>query len=167
MLLNKYHEYAPKLIEQLSKGAFLTTTDGDNKNTMTIGWATIGRIWNKPMLVVAVRYSRHTYKLLEKNKYFTVSVPRSDKMKEELKLCGTKSGKNLDKFVEYNLAYQEGKTVDVPVLSDCAYHFECRVAYQQAMEPVALDEELKAKFYQDDDYHVLYYGEILASIVFS
>jgi flavin reductase (DIM6/NTAB) family NADH-FMN oxidoreductase RutF len=163
-MVDKFQDYAPMLIEQLPKGVFLTTGDDNDKNTMTIGWATVGRIWNKPMVVVAVRYTRHTYELLEKTKEFTVSIPIDDKMKEELKFCGTKSGRDFDKFSECNLAYQKGKEVNVPALTGCKYHYECKVVYQQAMEPAALNDELKTRFYKgNNDYHVLYYGEIVAN----
>jgi|SRR5690554_2797351 len=60
----KYNEYLPQAMEQLPRGAFLTVKSGDLLNTMTIGWGTIGYIWEMPIFTVAVRYSRHTYELI-------------------------------------------------------------------------------------------------------
>src|SRR6056297_951962 len=113
-----YQEVSPKLIEGLNKGVFLTTSHNNEHNTMTIGWATIGRVWNKPGLMVAVRFSRHTYNLLEASKEFTVSIPKEGSMSEELSFCGTKSGRDVDKFSECELNTENAKKVNVPILSD-------------------------------------------------
>ena len=56
-----YMSVAPKTMDQIKKGAFLTVKSGDVINTMTIGWATIGYVWRKPIIMVDVRLSRHTY----------------------------------------------------------------------------------------------------------
>jgi len=163
-LTKNFQDLAPALIDGLKKGAFLTVSNDNEDNTMTIGWATIGRIWNKPVLMVAVRYSRYTYNLLNNSKEFTVSIPKKGTMSEELKFCGTKSGRDFDKFKECNIKTKKAKTVDTVVLNDCKHHFECRVIYQQTMEPETLENESKERFYKDNnDYHVLFYGEILDS----
>ena len=62
-------------LEQLNKGAFLTTQYGGENNVMTIGWGQIGIIWRKPVMTVLVRKSRYTKTLLDGSKEFTVSVP--------------------------------------------------------------------------------------------
>jgi flavin reductase (DIM6/NTAB) family NADH-FMN oxidoreductase RutF len=157
-----YQEVSPALIKRLKKGVFLTASSDNEDNTMTIGWATIGRIWNKPVLMVAVRYSRHTYKLLNSSKEFTVSIPKEGSMSEELKFCGTKSGRDFNKFNECDIKTEKAKKVNTLILSDCQYHLECKVIYQQAMEPETLENESIDRFYKsNNDYHVLFYGEIL------
>jgi hypothetical protein len=45
-----YMTVAPKAMEQIKKGAFLTVKSGEALNTMTIGWATIGHVWRKPII---------------------------------------------------------------------------------------------------------------------
>ena len=156
-----YNEYSSEALEQLKKGAFLTVKDGNEANTMTIGWGTIGYIWNKPIFMVAVRYSRHTYKLLENAKEFTVSIPLNNNLKKELSYCGTKSGRDVNKFEKCNLSILEGQKVSTPIIGECELHYECKVVYQQVMEPATLDEEIKKRSYSNNDYHVLYYGDIL------
>ena len=162
MTLQDISLFAPQLISQLGNGgAFMTVSEKDVKNTMTIGWGTIGVIWGKPILMVAVRYSRHTYDLVEKTQTFTVSVPAPGKLKGALGFCGSKSGRDYDKFAECKLATQQGKKIDVPIIADCELHFECKVVYQQAMEPNCVDKAIKDKFYPNGNYHVLYYAEIV------
>lgn len=159
----KFNEYSPEALEQLRRGAFLTVKDGDEVNTMTIGWGSISVIWNKPIFMVAVRYSRHTYNLIENAKEFTVSIPLNNDLKKELAYCGTKSGRDVNKFVECNLSLEEGQKISTPVIGQCELHYECKVVYQQAMEPATLDEKIKDGFYSNNDYHVFYFGEILDS----
>ncbi len=154
------------MFKQLSNGgAFLTTKVDDKINTMTIGWASIGTIWGKPIMTVYVRYSRNTYGLLEKAKEFTVSVPIIKELKEELMVCGTKSGRDIDKFTKCNLTAQKSKEIDTPIIGECQLHFECKVVFQQAMEPALVDSEIKDRFYKNNDYHIMYYGEIKACYI--
>ena len=41
-------------MKQIKEGAFLTVQAGKALNTMTIGWATLGFAWKKPMMMVIV-----------------------------------------------------------------------------------------------------------------
>src|SRR3989339_1630213 len=84
-------------IDKIKEGAFLTVKSGNALNTMTIGWATFGFVWRKPIMMVAVRSSRHTFGIIETAKDFTVTVPAGD-MRKEIAFCGSKSGRNVDKF---------------------------------------------------------------------
>ena len=159
----KFNECSTAALEQLKKGAFLTVIDGDEVNTMTIGWGSISVIWNKPIFMVAVRYSRHTYNLIENAKEFTVSIPLDNDLKKELAYCGTESGRDVNKFEDCKLTLLEGQKILTPIIGECELHYECKVVYQQAMEPVTLDGDIKKKFYSSNDYHVFYYGEIVES----
>lgn len=143
------------------QGAFLTVKHGDSTNTMTISWGNIGFEWNKPIFTVLVRKSRYTYGLIEKSNEFTVSIPLSENLKKELLYCGTKSGRDVDKFQQCNLKLEDGKSVGVPIIADCDIHYECKVVYKQEMNPELLDVSIKKSSYRDEDYHTIYYGEIV------
>ena len=145
---------------QLKRGAFLTVKAGESMNTMTIGWGQAGVIWQRPVFMVAVRDSRHTFALMEQAPDFTVSVPAED-MKEALALCGTRSGRDLDKFAACGLAVKPGQRTASPVLDIAGLHLECRVLYKTPMDPSLMDRGLDA-LYPERDYHTLYFGEILA-----
>ena len=155
-------QHIAKALEVLPKGVFLTTAMGESVNTMTISWGSIGHVWNKPVFMVMVRPSRHTYTLLEKSAKFSVSVPLGN-MKEELAICGSKSGRDTNKFELCNLELLEGRAQDVPVIKGCGLHFECKVLHKQAMEFDMLGTEIKEAWYPTENCHVMYYGEIVAS----
>lgn len=157
----RYNQFSAEALTQLEKGAFLTVKDKNQVNTMTIAWGSISFIWGKPIFMVAVRYSRHTYNLIENAREFTVSIPLNDDLKKELAYCGTKSGRDVNKFEECKLTPVEGQKISTPVISECELHYECKVVYQQAMEPATLDESIKKRNYSNNDYHVLYFGEIV------
>jgi flavin reductase (DIM6/NTAB) family NADH-FMN oxidoreductase RutF len=142
-------------------GAFLTTKAGDITNTMTISWGNIGFQWNRPVFTVLVRKSRYTHDLIEKANEFTVSIPLSDKMKSQLALCGSKSGRDINKLDEANLILCDGKTLSTPVIEDCELHYECKIVYKQEINSDLLDSDIKASFYGEDDYHTIYVGEIV------
>lgn len=143
------------------KGAFLTVKADNKVNTMTISWGSIGFEWNKPIFTVLVRKSRYTHQFIEKSGEFTVSIPVDDSMKEALAFCGKESGRDVNKFEECNLKVEEGKEINVPVISECGLVYECRVVYKQDMDINLLDEEIKKAKYSDGDIHTIYYGEIV------
>jgi flavin reductase (DIM6/NTAB) family NADH-FMN oxidoreductase RutF len=150
-----------KIIGRVEEGAFLVVKGKERANVMTIGWAMLGVVWRKPTLMVAVRTSRHTYELIEQADSFTVSFPADDR-KKEINLCGSKSGRDLDKFKECGLATVPAGKVSAPVLKIPGQHFECRIVYKTPMDPKALSPDL-GNIYPAKDYHTLYFGEILAS----
>jgi flavin reductase (DIM6/NTAB) family NADH-FMN oxidoreductase RutF len=156
-----YMSIAEDDLKKIRKGAFLTVKAGEALNTMTIGWATFGFIWQKPIMMVAVRSSRHTFGIMEAAKDFTVSVPAGD-LGKETAFCGTKSGRDLDKFKMCNLEIISGNRVISPIIKTTGHHYECKIVYKYAMDPAYLDKNYESSLYPQKDYHTLYFGEILA-----
>jgi len=156
-----FTEISQEALEQLQKGAFLTVSNQGITNTMTIGWGSLGYIWKKPVFMVLVRYSRYTHNLIDKADEFTVSIPLKGQLNQALNICGTKSGRDMDKFKECGLKTEKGRMVDTPIISECDIHIECKIVYKQGMEQNNLADSLKKSCYPKGDYHVLYYGEIV------
>ena len=156
-----YMSIAEEAMNKIKKGAFLTVKSADALNTMTIGWATFGFIWQKPIMMVAVRDSRHTFGLIEKAQDFTVTIPSGD-MSKAIAFCGSKSGRDVDKFKMCNLKTENGRNVASPIIQVPGIHFECKIVFKSAMNPVYLDNNYDKSLYPKKDYHTLYFGEILA-----
>ncbi len=94
-----YFEDSIDFLNNLKKGnALLITKNGEKVNAMQIGWGYMGYMWNKPSVVVAVRHSRYSYNLLRNSEAFVVSMPVSDDLKEAVKICGSNSGRDMDKI---------------------------------------------------------------------
>ena len=161
MLKLNYLEAMGQATERMSKGGVLLTVAGDTPNTMTIGWGAIGFSWNKPMMMVMVRPSRHTFGLLNKAGRFSVSVPRAGDLKEELMFAGTESGRTVDKFQGHGLTCAPGLTDGIKIVAECPLHIECVVRHVQDMTGDLLDENVRLRAYPKGDLHRLYFGEIM------
>jgi flavin reductase (DIM6/NTAB) family NADH-FMN oxidoreductase RutF len=161
-ILESLDKYMPTTYNAMRKtGLLLGSVGFDGKpNLMTIGWRLVGIIWAKPIFLVAVRISRYTYRLLEESGEFTVNVPTED-MDEACRICGTTSGREVDKFKKTGLNWRRGELVKAPVVEGCPIVYECRVLYKDSVKLQTLPEDLVENIYPRRDWHTLYYGEIL------
>lgn len=157
-----YQQYAAAAIDTLSKGAFLVTRQGEKVNAMTIAWGSIGFLWGKPVFQVMVRPSRYSYELLEASQEFTVSIPLGE-AQAALALCGSKSGRDMDKIAAAGLSLQPAQQIATPIISECQLHYECRVVCRQPLTAPELQPALEEKWYGGANHHMIYWGEILAS----
>lgn len=159
---NEWNRYASEFNSRLNnQGVFLTAKAGDIANTMTISWGSVGVYWGKPIITAPVRLSRFTRELIDKTGVFTISIPKPGGLSKELAYCGTKSGRDVNKFAECGLTAQPGKTLPAPVIGEAWMHMECRVVGRMAMEDGDFDPDTGKKLYPDRNYHVLYLGEVV------
>ena len=167
----KVWDYAGTILEETGKGVLMTTKAEGKVNTMTIGWGTLGIQWGKPIFIAFVRESRYTKELVEKNGEFTINVPYGAFDKTILSLCGTRSGRDMDKIGELGLHLEESETISVPGIKELPLTLECKVIYKQDQDPAAINEENTARYYPkneefpEGDYHTAYYGQITAAYI--
>ncbi len=154
-----YFSMTERALRQIEEGAFLIVQAGEALNVMTIGWATIGFVWGRPMFTALVRKSRHTFAIIEKASEFAVSVPLVD-MRKELEICGSQSGRTVDKLKKAKLEIFPSEKIKTPVLNIPGIHFECEIVYKSPIDPSNLDDAYK-RLYPDKDYHTIYFGEIV------
>lgn len=159
-----YTDYLKETIDKLRMpGLLLASADAAGKpNAMTIGWGIIGIIWGKPVFVVLVRPSRYTYNLIERSGDFTVNVPSID-MSEIVSYCGTKSGRDHDKFTEKKMTAKPGNTVKSPIIEECVIHYECSIIHKNEVLKDKLADNIVYSAYPKGDFHAIYYGEILSA----
>lgn len=163
-LINPF-DYAGTFAENMKRGILLTTKAGDTVNTMTIGWGTVGIEWGKPIFVAYVRQSRYTRELLDKNPEFTVNCPMGECDGKILGFCGTKSGRDVDKFAELGLHAEHPLSVSVPAIRELPLTLECKVVYRNPQPTDALPQAILDRYYPEQngvrDHHIAYYGEIV------
>ena len=150
---------AERAMKQVEKGAFLTVQAGDKVNIMTIGWASIGFLWGAPMMTVLVRKSRYTWTIMERAADFTVSVPLVDATKA-LEICGTLSGRKVNKREKARLDFFPAETVKTPIIDIPGIHYECKVVYKAPLDPAQLIDSYK-HLYPEKDFHTIFFGEIV------
>jgi flavin reductase (DIM6/NTAB) family NADH-FMN oxidoreductase RutF len=126
-------------------------------NAMTASWGALGVLWNKDVCVCFVRPQRHTHKLLSEQNRFSVAF-LSDEYRDALKLCGTKSGKDVDKLEGSGLNSVECD--GVPVIAEADTLLICKKLYEDELkEECFLESEVMAT-YKAKDYHTFYVCEI-------
>ena len=161
--VNSFENYNDIMSVLRGDGAFLTVRDRSSKtNTMTIGWALLGVMWRKPILMVAVRPNRYTSNLLENADDFTVTFPFSD-MKKELAFCGSHSGREVSKFKEPTINVLPSQKVRSPIMEvRSARFYECKIVQKTPMDAKTLEPDYEKNLYQGKSHHIFYFGEIVA-----
>ena len=101
---------------------------------------------------------------------FTVNVPLDACDKNILAVCGTKSGRDMDKIQQLGLTLEEGETVAVPGIRQLPLTLECKVIYQQAQDPAAIERSCDERYYakgtaNEGDYHTAYYGLVTKAYI--
>lgn len=159
-------DYAGEIIKAMRLGILLTTKVGDKVNTMTIGWGTLGVIWEKLVFVAYVRQQRYTREMLDHCREFTINVPLGDFRHNILGICGSKSGRDTDKMAAAGLTPVEPEVISVPGIKELPLTLECRVLYRQEQESDQFNDEITRKFYTiETGDHICYYGEIVAAYI--
>jgi flavin reductase (DIM6/NTAB) family NADH-FMN oxidoreductase RutF len=151
-----------RTLDKLAHGGLLlaATRSGGRSNAMVIGWGTIGVIWGVPVWVVLVRPSRYTYSMIEESGFFTVNVPTPE-MKELVTVCGTRSGRDVDKLARVETSM--GNTVACVTLDACPVVYECKVVHSNDVLPATLMPDIASRAYPQGDFHRLYYGQIMGT----
>lgn len=142
-----------------NRWALVTAGDKDALNTMTVSWGAVGELWGKDMATLYIRPQRYTEEFLNKNDYLTVSFYPEDMKKQIHGVCGSKSGRDVDKVKECNLT---------PVFDEKAPYFNeaqivlvCKKTAKSRFNPDEfIDGEIDEKWYPQNDYHFIYYAEI-------
>lgn len=145
---------------------WLLLTAGDfaagDYNAMTVGWGSLGTMWGKPFAQVVVRPGRHTHGFMERHDSFTLcAFPQ--KYRPALQLLGQRSGRDGDKIVAAGLTPVPAAGVAAPGYAEAELVIACRKIYWQDMEPAHFLDPAIAGNYPRQDYHRIYFGEIVAA----
>lgn len=137
----------------------ITAGQKNNYNMMTASWGTAGVLWKKPVIFTFVRPQRYTFQFMESQPHFSVSFFHEEH-RQMLNLCGTTSGRDLNKMAieglnpmettSGSIAFQEAKLV-----------LECRKIYYDDINPDFFQVFDIEKVYPAKDYHRFYIGEIM------
>lgn len=129
-------------------------------NAMTIAWGTIGRLWQRDVVIVYVSSSRYTFGFMERNRYFTVTAfPES--MRSALQYIGTHSARDeADKIAKAGLT-PEFTELGNPIFREANLAIECRIIYKQPFRREAIDSDVATFYDNGTGIHSMYIGEIV------
>ena len=132
-------------------------------NTMTASWGTLGELWNRKIAVCFVRPSRHTYQFMEREDVFSLSF-FDEKYRDALNFCGTKSGRDVDKMAHTGLTPLTSKSGTV-YFEQARLVLICRKIYIQDLDPGKFLDPKIEKQYPKKDYHRMYVGDIVETLL--
>ncbi|MEF2919906.1 MAG: flavin reductase [Acutalibacteraceae bacterium] len=141
----------------------LVTAEDDNKtNMMTASWGGLGIMWNKPVAYTFIRPQRYTFGMLEKGDLFSLCI-LDNSYRDVLKLCGTKSGRDIDKVAETGLTVNHIN--GVPYFEESKLVLVCRKMYSQMLNEESVIDTSVLGNYNGDDWHKMYINEIVNVLV--
>ena len=139
----------------------ITAGAPEHCNTMTASWGGLGILWGVPMATVYIRPQRYTKQFVDENEYFTLSFFPED-YRPQLNLCGTKSGRDMNKAKECGFTVAAGEG-NAPYFEQADLVLVCRKRMAMPMDEAAMPEDVKDKWYKGD-YHTMYWGEIVEAL---
>ena len=162
-----FREIAPRELENAIKligddWMLITAADGEKVNTMTASWGCLGVLWNKNVCVAFVRPQRYTYEFVEKSPVMSFSFFDCE-YKEALRFCGSRSGRDFDKFKETGLNYEfdEG----TPVIKEAKLILKCKKLYADDLKKGNFIVPELLVNYKNDDFHRFYICEIEKALI--
>ncbi|HEY3446403.1 MAG TPA: flavin reductase family protein [Myxococcales bacterium] len=136
----------------------------DKPNPMTVSWGGFGTLWNRPVVTVYVRPTRHTYGLLNSHPEFTLNfLPEAHHA--ALEVCGKLSGRDTDKWAAAKLTREASLCVGVPRVAEARLSFECKVLAQFDFDPTRFGDPAILGLYPQKDFHRAYVGHVVKALV--
>ena len=124
--------------------AVISVGVGEEANLITLAY--VGKIClNPPIINIGINPKRHSYKLIEKHGEFVINYPSSDQLRE-MDYCGTRSGRDVNKWNELKLTKENASVVQPYLIKEFPFNMECRVINRQELGS-----------------HVCYFGEVVAT----
>ena len=115
-------------------------------NPVTLGWTMIAS-YQPPMMAIAVAKTHYSIKTIRYSKCFTIAFP-SAQMADAALFFGSRSGRDTDKFAEFDCKTLPAKKIDSVLLADAVANFEC-----------TLESQVSA------GDHIIFVGRVVASHV--
>ncbi len=126
-------------------------------NAMTASWGGFGILWNKPVATIYIRPQRYTYALTEKHDRVSLCLFDED-LRDALKVCGTKSGRDMDKLGQCGLTVSS--ELDTPVINEARLVLVCKKLYADDLKEECFTDASPLACYPKKDYHRFYICEI-------
>lgn len=106
----------------------VTKNEQEKYDATTLEWF-MRTSYKPPMLAISVGHTRYAHHCLNNFRYFNLCLA-DPSQKEAVKLCGSISGRDNDKFAICNFDYFLGKLSKLPIIRGAIANFECEVISQ-------------------------------------
>lgn len=122
----------------------LGTVGGQRDNIITLAMCHVFS-FKPPYIGVGIAPKRYSYALFKESRDFAVNIP-SRKMLRAVEICGSRSGRKVDKFEAAGLTREKAEKISAPLIAECPVNIEC----------------VKVKEVETGD-HTWFIGEIVAA----
>lgn len=123
--------------------AVISVGKGDKANLITLAY--VGKMcMNPPIIAIGIHKKRYSFKLIEQHGEFALNYPREDQIRN-VDYCGTRTGKDVNKWTELGLTKEKGSIIEVPLIREFPWNMECKVVNKLELGS-----------------HVCYFGEVVA-----
>ena len=163
-MINKFTEISPSdaraenVFNMIGKQWMLITAkNNETVNTMTASWGTLGVLWGKPVAICYIRPQRYTFPIVESGNSLSLSF-LGEEYRNALKLCGTLSGRDVDKFKASGLTVSQFN--ETPFISEAETVLICKKLYADYLRENAFISEEPLSHYPTKDFHKFYICEI-------
>ncbi len=134
---------SPKIATFPMPASVISVGTGEEANLITLAY--VGKVClNPPIIAISIQPKRYSYQLIEKHGEFVINYPTIEQLRET-DYCGTRSGRDVNKWNELNLSKEEASIVKVPMIKEFPWNMECKV-----IKRIELGS------------HVCYFGEVIA-----
>jgi flavin reductase (DIM6/NTAB) family NADH-FMN oxidoreductase RutF len=94
-------------------------------NIMTMGWHMVMEF--QPSLIgCCISSANHSFELVRRSRQCVINVPTVDIAATVVKI-GNSSGRDIDKFAEFDLTAERAEEVSAPLIAECYANFECKL----------------------------------------
>ncbi len=148
----------------IGRGALLTArTQNGQANTMTVSWGQAGILWGREVCTVFVRPQRYTYELCQDEGAVLTLSFFGDERRDTLSFCGTKTGRDVDKFEVCALKHRvENGAI---IFDDAKVTLVLKKLYAQDLKEECFLDKAPLSNYKNGDFHRAYTCEIIDVII--
>jgi len=152
---------AGEILRRLAHGGVLCTVidQAGKTNVLTLGWGLLGPSYHGHLIcVIAITPLRYSWRFIEEVPEFVLAIP-NEALAPAVDLCGTRSGREMDKFAVAGLTPVPSLHVRPPSILECPWNVECRV-YTRVQPPhLLLTPEHRQR--PISEQHTIYFAEVL------
>ncbi len=117
-------------------------------NILTVAAVSFFSFGRSPMIMIGIVPNRYSFELIKKTGDFSINIP-TPKLLEEVKFCGSKSGREVNKFEATKLTPCKAKQISSFLVEECPVSLECEIVHTLDL----------------DGTHVWFVGKIVAAYV--
>jgi len=139
------------------KVVLVTCAGADGKaNIIPLGWS-MQTSFRPRLVAISVGKTRHSHKLIAESREFVLALPGED-LAEAVRVCGSSTGRSVDKFKETGLRKVPSKKVKAPLIGECIANNECKViATLDTGDHTIFVGEVVAAYVSDENKKPLYH----------